>query len=210
MTPRSTCPVPTTRTSRRRFLRPARPRRLPPSWTATWPISRPARPRIGTNCWRTIPSWPRSSKPAWPASSSSTAPPDQPLRSRPPWASSGSFASSAGAAWAWSTRPSRPRSGGRSLRKSCGSAWWPTRKRCNGFAARPRPWRGCTTPTSCRSSPSAASGACITMRCSSSRAAAWPTSWRRVSGRKGPWRLRTSPDGAFRRPRPWPMPTSAG
>ena len=45
----------------------------------------------------------------------------------------------------------------------------------SGSRSRPRPRRSCTTPTSCRSTPSAASAACTTTPCSSSRAAPWPT-----------------------------------
>ena len=65
-------------TSKRPSRRPTRVRRSSASWTATWPISRPGSRRIGASCWRLIPSWPRSSRRAWPASSSSTARPVRP------------------------------------------------------------------------------------------------------------------------------------
>ena len=119
-----------------------------------------------------------SSRPAWPASSSSTA---RPAAAAETPAQPGRVPDHPRA---------RPRRHGRRLRgradlappprgarRSCGSASWPTKRRCSGSGARPRPSPGCTTPTSCRSSPSAASGACTTTPCSSSRAAAWPTSW---------------------------------
>ena len=71
------------------------------------------------------------------------------------WATTASSASSAKGAWASSTRPStsRSRAGWRSRSCTRGSA--PTGPTCGGSARRPARRRGCTTPTSCRSSTSA-------------------------------------------------------
>ena len=188
-----------------------------PSWcgssTSTWPaIQAGEAPDRAGAAGRLIRSWPRSSSRAWPASSSSTGrPARRPEPSRRCWASSGSSASSAGAAWASSTRPSRPRSAAAWRSRSCGSASWPTRRRCSGSGARPRPSPGCTTPTSCRSSPSAASAAShyYAMQFIEGRSLADVLDGIAAS-RHARSPATTSPAGASRRPRPWPMPTSAG
>ena len=65
---------------------------------------------------------------------------------------------------------------------------WPrpwTASSCSGSSSRPRPPPACTTPTSSRSTPSAASGACRSTPCSSSRAAAWPSSSPSCAGSRG-------------------------
>ena len=85
-------------------------------------------------------------------------------------ATTGSSARSAGAAWASSTRPSRSR----------WAAAWRSKVlprqvvrrpdgRWSGSAARPAPRRGCTTPTSCRSSRWARTAMSASTPCSSSR-----------------------------------------
>ena len=68
------------------------------------------RTRSDGNCSRRILRWHRSSKLAWQGSTSSTAPPACRRQSRPPWASFASCARSAGAAWASSMKPTKPRS----------------------------------------------------------------------------------------------------
>ena len=135
------------------------------------------------------------------------------------WATTGSSARSAGAAWASSTRPSR----------SPSAAAWPegpapagrpaTARRWRGSAARRGRRPGCTTPTSCRSSRSARTARSATTPCSSSRArgSTWSsTSCGGLADRAtGPVRRRRPPtarsrrhDGAVRRERPrsagWP------
>ena len=90
------------------------------------------------------------------------------------WAITGSARRSAAAAWASSTRPSRSRSAAASRSRSCRSPrrWTPG----SSSGSRTSRWRRptCTTPTSCRCTPSAASGACTTTPCSSSTASRWP------------------------------------
>ena len=97
-----------------------------------------------------------------------------PRMSSASWAISGCCASSAAAAWASSTWPSSSRSGAASRSRSCRSPRPSMPVASN--ASRPRPWppRTCSTRGSSRSTPSAASEASTTMRCSISRVRASP------------------------------------
>ena len=65
-----------------------------------------------------------------------------------------------------------------------------TRCGCAASSARPRRRRGCTTPTSCRSSASASTTASTTTSCSSSGASGWTRCWSRSSGSAGRGRRR--------------------
>ena len=87
----------------------------------------------------------------------------------------------------------------------------PARHSWSGSASRPAPRRGCTTPTSCRSSASARATACTTTPCSSSRARGWTsssTSCRRLADEPaaGPAAHRGRPMGQASRPRDRRMP----
>ena len=79
-----------------------------------------------------------------------------PSQSSGGWATTGSSARSAGAGWGWSTRPSRSAWAAGWRSRSCPARSRATARPWSGSAARRRRRRGCTTPTSCRSSRSAA------------------------------------------------------